>query len=65
MKKMPMRKLDDLDMISQCDINFDPKGITRDDGTDKGILKLNSPITENFEDLEKQFWDDLENSESH
>ena len=38
--KMPTRKLDDLDMISQYDIDNDPKNITRDERTFKGILKL-------------------------
>ena len=39
-KTMPMTRLDDLDMINQSDIDIEPRGISRDDPNDKGILKL-------------------------
>ena len=51
---MPMRKVDDLDMIIQSDIDIDPKGMTFVESTDNGILKLNSPIIRDLEDLDDQ-----------
>ena len=54
LKKMPVRKVDDLDMIIQSDIDIDPKGMTLVESPDNGILKLNSPIIRDLEDLDDQ-----------
>ena len=55
LKKMPMRKLDDLDMILQSDIDIELKGMTLDERLDEGTLKLNTPTIGDLEDLEKQY----------